>query len=199
VLRARVESGIPKLLVKINPSEGCAAKNLGEVMLRKVADPMSGVSAHRGHVAVLHMSYSVPPGELVMSLKLAEILDVEEDENVELTSASGAGASATTSGAPAPASTASTGQPYDGTAGLGSRRTNGFREASEATPSVSGWLPKAESKFGAPWPTAASMEPPLTMIGCGAPVWTLMVALGGSVHATRSELPIGHPAAHPAS
>lgn len=159
MLRARVESGIPKLLVKINPSEaeGCAAKNLGEVMLRKFADPISGVSAHRGHVAVLHMSYSVPPGELVMSLKLAEILDVEEDESVELTPASGAGASATT---PAPASTAATGSQSDGLSGLGSsRRTTGAREA-EATPLASGWLPKADAKFGAPWPTAASMEPP---------------------------------------
>merc|ERR1719359_2401008 len=97
MLRVRVESGIPKLLVKINPSEaeGFSAKNLGEVKLRKA-------SAQRGHVAVLHMSYSVPPGELVMSLKLAEILDVEEDESVELTSQTPAAAGASAERAPAP-------------------------------------------------------------------------------------------------
>jgi len=82
LLRVRVELGIPKLLVKINPAEATriSAKNLGEVLLKKV-------SAQRGHVAVLHMSRSVPVGELVMSLKLAEILDVEEEEKVELNAA----------------------------------------------------------------------------------------------------------------
>lgn len=80
-LRVRVEPGIPKLLVKINPAEaeGLSAKNLGEVTLRKVA-------AQRGHVAVLHMSLHVAPGDMLMSLKLAEMLDVEEDENVEVSS-----------------------------------------------------------------------------------------------------------------
>eukprot|EP00929_Paragymnodinium_shiwhaense_P022396 TRINITY_DN1431_c0_g3_i1.p1 TRINITY_DN1431_c0_g3~~TRINITY_DN1431_c0_g3_i1.p1 ORF type:complete len:1442 (-),score=454.68 TRINITY_DN1431_c0_g3_i1:144-4469(-) len=79
VLKVQIEPGIPKLLVKINPAEAeaLAAKNLGEVMLRKSA-------GQRGHVAVLHMSYSVQPGELRMSVKLAEILDVEEDGSVEI-------------------------------------------------------------------------------------------------------------------
>mmetsp|Transcript_2500 Transcript_2500/g.6273 ORF Transcript_2500/g.6273 Transcript_2500/m.6273 type:complete len:1233 (+) Transcript_2500:65-3763(+) len=85
-LRVRVELGIPKLLVKINPTEASRinVKNLGEVLLRKT-------SAQRGHVAVLHMSRSVPVGELVMSLKLSEILNVEEEENVELSSAANIG------------------------------------------------------------------------------------------------------------
>eukprot|EP00929_Paragymnodinium_shiwhaense_P022395 TRINITY_DN1431_c0_g2_i4.p1 TRINITY_DN1431_c0_g2~~TRINITY_DN1431_c0_g2_i4.p1 ORF type:complete len:1618 (-),score=449.06 TRINITY_DN1431_c0_g2_i4:289-5142(-) len=81
-LQVRIEAGIPKLLVKINPAEadGFAGKNLGEVMLRRVA-------SQRGHVAVLHMSQSVKMGELLLSAKLAEILGVEAGDCVEVASA----------------------------------------------------------------------------------------------------------------
>eukprot|EP00445_Apocalathium_hangoei_P039413 CAMPEP_0203952218 /NCGR_PEP_ID=MMETSP0359-20131031/85921_1 /ASSEMBLY_ACC=CAM_ASM_000338 /TAXON_ID=268821 /ORGANISM="Scrippsiella Hangoei, Strain SHTV-5" /LENGTH=91 /DNA_ID=CAMNT_0050885135 /DNA_START=88 /DNA_END=359 /DNA_ORIENTATION=- len=85
VLRVRVEPGIPKLLVKINPAEAEVfnAKNLGEVTLKKV-------SALRGQVAVLHLSRTVPLGEVLMSAKLADLLDVEDDETVEVASSAAA-------------------------------------------------------------------------------------------------------------
>jgi len=78
-LRVRIEQGIPKLLVKVNPAEanGASVRNLGEVTLKKCG----GV---RGHVAVLHLSNAVARGELLMSLKLAELLDIEEDEQVDV-------------------------------------------------------------------------------------------------------------------
>eukprot|EP00931_Biecheleriopsis_adriatica_P064474 TRINITY_DN39249_c0_g1_i1.p1 TRINITY_DN39249_c0_g1~~TRINITY_DN39249_c0_g1_i1.p1 ORF type:complete len:1127 (+),score=272.68 TRINITY_DN39249_c0_g1_i1:115-3495(+) len=80
VVRARVEEGIPKLLVKVNPttSDGFCIKNLGEVSLRKPGGA-------RGHVAVLHLSASVPPGESLLSLKLAELLDIAEGDEVHVT------------------------------------------------------------------------------------------------------------------
>ncbi|CAE7478951.1 unnamed protein product [Symbiodinium natans] len=72
VLRVRIEPGIPKLLVKINPTdaESFHAKNLGEVILRK------GVTS-RSQVAVLHMSRGTATGEVLMSVKLADLLDLE--------------------------------------------------------------------------------------------------------------------------
>eukprot|EP00404_Azadinium_spinosum_P018979 CAMPEP_0180490236 /NCGR_PEP_ID=MMETSP1036_2-20121128/39010_1 /TAXON_ID=632150 /ORGANISM="Azadinium spinosum, Strain 3D9" /LENGTH=173 /DNA_ID=CAMNT_0022498421 /DNA_START=22 /DNA_END=540 /DNA_ORIENTATION=+ len=81
-LRVRIEPGIPKLLVKINPAEAEAfnAKNLGEVTIRKA-------TGHRNQVAVLHMSRSVNLGEILMSLKMADLLDINDDEHVEVTSA----------------------------------------------------------------------------------------------------------------
>jgi len=86
-LRVRIEPRIPKLLVKINPeeAEGFAVKSLEEVTLKKVA-------ASRGHVAVLHMNQNVAPGELLMSLKLAEILDIQEDDTVQVSSNAQVGA-----------------------------------------------------------------------------------------------------------
>lgn len=95
VLRVRIEPGIPKLLVKINPQEAeiFGAKNLGEVTLRKV-------SIVRGQVAVLHLSRNIPPGEVLMSVKLADLLDVEDDETIEVTASQPAGAGAGLGGSP---------------------------------------------------------------------------------------------------
>jgi len=156
LLRVRIESGIPKLLVKINPceAEGFSAKNLGEVKLRKA-------SAHRGHVAVLHMSYGIPPGELVMSLKLAEILDVEEEEMVELTAALAAaqgssGATTDSSTAPAtstqaPSSTTTTefrssAEPSRGIDPLTSASRRASRSSVNSTEEKS-WFSKSEAKY----------------------------------------------------
>eukprot|EP00913_Durusdinium_trenchii_P000510 g466.t1 len=82
VLRVRIEPGIPKLLVKINPidAEAFHAKNLGEVTLRK------GVTS-RSQVAVLHMSRQTVKGEVLMSVKLADLLDLEDGEGVEVAAA----------------------------------------------------------------------------------------------------------------
>jgi len=84
VLRVRIEPGIPKLLVKINPTdaESFHAKNLGEVTLRK------GVTS-RSQVAVLHMSRGTVAGEVLMSVKLADLLDLEDGEGVEVAAAAG--------------------------------------------------------------------------------------------------------------
>ncbi|CAJ1396819.1 unnamed protein product, partial [Effrenium voratum] len=82
VLRVRIEPGIPKLLVKINPqdAEAFQAKNLGEVTLRKG-------SGSRSQVAVLHMSRGTANGEVLMSVKLADLLDLEDGEGVEVAAA----------------------------------------------------------------------------------------------------------------
>eukprot|EP00439_Symbiodinium_sp_Y106_P072734 s284_g13.t1 len=82
VLRVRLEPGIPKLLVKINPTdaESFHAKNLGEVILRK------GVTS-RSQVAVLHMSRGTAAGEVLMSVKLADLLDLEDGQGVEVAAA----------------------------------------------------------------------------------------------------------------
>eukprot|EP00438_Fugacium_kawagutii_P010312 Skav234594 [mRNA] locus=scaffold540:16480:37514:- [translate_table: standard] len=84
-LRVRIEPGIPKLLVKINPidAETFHAKNLGEVTLRK------GVTS-RSQVAVLHMSRQTAKGEVLMSVKLADLLDLEDGEGVEVAAAASA-------------------------------------------------------------------------------------------------------------
>lgn len=80
-LSVRIEPGIPKLLVKINPTDAEAfnAKNLGEVTLRKGP-------GQRGQVAVLHMSRGTVRGDVLMSIKLADLLDLEEGETVEVSS-----------------------------------------------------------------------------------------------------------------
>lgn len=98
VLRVRIEPGIPKLLVKINPQEAeqFGAKNLGEVTLRKV-------SGLRGQVAVLHLSRNVPRGEVLMSIKLADLLDVEDDETVEVACSQAGGHGGAPGAPPAPA------------------------------------------------------------------------------------------------
>ncbi|CAE7031834.1 DJA6, partial [Symbiodinium natans] len=74
-----VDDNIPKLLVKISPSTctGFAAKNLGEVTLRKPG-------AQRGHVAVLHLSSAVPVGSVFISLKLSELLEVASGDQVQI-------------------------------------------------------------------------------------------------------------------
>ncbi|CAE7707845.1 DJA6 [Symbiodinium microadriaticum] len=75
----RVEDGIPKLLVKISPSTcaGFAAKNLGEVTVKRPGAP-------RGHVAVLHLSSAVPAGSVLISLKLSELLEVTSGDQVQI-------------------------------------------------------------------------------------------------------------------
>ncbi|CAJ1396139.1 unnamed protein product [Effrenium voratum] len=75
----RLEDGIPKLLVKVSPgtAAGFAAKNLGEVTLRRPG-------SQRGHVAVLHLSSTVPTGVALISLKLAELLEVQEGQQVHI-------------------------------------------------------------------------------------------------------------------
>ncbi|CAE8703384.1 unnamed protein product, partial [Polarella glacialis] len=77
--RARIEQGIPKLLVKVNPeaAHNFSGKNLSEVTLKKPG-------SLRGHVAVLHLSAPVPPGEILLSLKLAELLELAEGDQVEI-------------------------------------------------------------------------------------------------------------------
>lgn len=79
VLRVCIEPGIPKLLVKTSPgdAESLCAKNLGEVNLRKGP-------THRSQVAVLHISRAVPSGEVLMSVKLADLLELEEGDVVEV-------------------------------------------------------------------------------------------------------------------
>ncbi|CAE7609671.1 unnamed protein product [Symbiodinium sp. CCMP2456] len=81
--QVRLEPGIPKLLVKINPTdaESFHAKNLGEVILRK------GVTS-RSQVAVLHMSRGTAAGEVLMSVKLADLLDLEDGQGVEVVESS---------------------------------------------------------------------------------------------------------------
>lgn len=83
-LKARVEPHLPKLLVRISPVDGqdFLARNLGEAVLRKS-------SSNRGRVAVVNLSQAVPPGEVALSLRLAEILDVEEAELMLLEASSG--------------------------------------------------------------------------------------------------------------
>merc|ERR1719189_2912328 len=80
VLSVSIEPGIPKLLVKVHPAEALPAKNLGEVELRKDAS-----RERRGQVAVLHVSRGVAPGKLLVSLRLAEIMDLADGERVEVT------------------------------------------------------------------------------------------------------------------
>mmetsp|Transcript_6393 Transcript_6393/g.15820 ORF Transcript_6393/g.15820 Transcript_6393/m.15820 type:complete len:1478 (-) Transcript_6393:254-4687(-) len=112
ILRARVEAGIPKLLVKINPQEAEAfgAKNLAEVTLRKVL-------ALRGQVAVLHLSRTVSLGEVLMSAKLADLLDIEDEESVEVASGQPTEAPKPSppSAAPAPGTLRSSGLAPEGT------------------------------------------------------------------------------------
>eukprot|EP00930_Biecheleria_cincta_P082977 TRINITY_DN72616_c0_g1_i1.p1 TRINITY_DN72616_c0_g1~~TRINITY_DN72616_c0_g1_i1.p1 ORF type:complete len:1274 (-),score=294.67 TRINITY_DN72616_c0_g1_i1:108-3929(-) len=79
LVRARLEQGIPKLLVKVNPNDAASfnGKNLGEVILKKPG-------GQKGHVAVLHLCGTVARGDTLLSLKLAELLDVAEGEQVEV-------------------------------------------------------------------------------------------------------------------
>ena len=79
VAAARLEEGIPKLLVKVSPTTAAnSAKNLGEVTLRKLG------SAGRSHVAVVHLSAAVPTGIVLISTKLAELLGVSNGEQVQI-------------------------------------------------------------------------------------------------------------------
>eukprot|EP00397_Hematodinium_sp_SG-2012_P000409 GEMP01000409.1.p1 GENE.GEMP01000409.1~~GEMP01000409.1.p1 ORF type:complete len:1601 (+),score=465.87 GEMP01000409.1:27-4829(+) len=84
-LRVRFEATIPKLLVKISIKDTgrrLSVPNLGEVMLR---------SNGKERIAVINISSHVEAGEIVMSLKLAEMLKVVEGHTVEVTPAPGSG------------------------------------------------------------------------------------------------------------
>ncbi|CAD7929510.1 unnamed protein product [Amoebophrya sp. A25] len=100
VYKVRMDTTIPKLLVKVSPQDAQAfgIKNLGEVSLRKLGGAAfsssanggasSGVSllssALRDRVAVVNISNTVAGGEILMSVKLAEMLEVDEEQSVDM-------------------------------------------------------------------------------------------------------------------
>lgn len=103
-VRVRMDSTIPKLLVKVAPEDAVrhGVKNLGEVVLRKALCPPSSSSSSslsggggsgKERIAVVNISNTVSGGEVLMSVKLAEMLELDEEASVEVVPAGAAAAS----------------------------------------------------------------------------------------------------------
>ncbi|CAD7941602.1 unnamed protein product [Amoebophrya sp. A120] len=77
----RMDTTIPKLLVKIAPEDASAfgIKNLGEVLLKK-----PNQSDATARVAVVNISNTVASSDILMSVKLADLLELDEEEQVDV-------------------------------------------------------------------------------------------------------------------